>query len=63
MPNPSPDRNTPDLAVDRELHACPECGYQQGFHVAFVREKNREELRLELICPNCSARFNLNRYL
>jgi len=51
------------IEVTDELHACPRCDYTNGFHVAFVREGEGDSLRLELICPSCSARFNLNRHI
>ena len=57
------DRKTEPIEVADELHACPNCDYTDGFHVAFVREPDGEALRLELICPNCSSRFNLNRHI
>lgn len=43
------------LAVEQELSACPSCGYDAGFHVAF----RRRERVLEgiLVCPSCRARF------
>jgi len=55
------ERKTEPIEVANELHACPKCDYTDGFHVAFVREPEGDSLRIELICPNCSARFNLNR--
>lgn len=53
MPDPT---QTQDVRIEHELHACPQCPYEQGFHVAFVREG--QGLRLELICPSCGSRFN-----
>ncbi|MDP6634356.1 MAG: hypothetical protein QGG42_05625 [Phycisphaerae bacterium] len=55
------DTRAEPIEVAGELHACPRCDYTNGFHVAFVREADGDALRLELICPSCSARFNLNR--
>jgi len=42
--------------VDKELSLCPECGYEDGFHVSFAAQK---DLRFEviLICPRCSKRY------
>jgi uncharacterized protein YbaR (Trm112 family) len=57
------ERTTEPIEVADELHACPKCDYTGGFHVAFVREPEGDSLRMELICPNCSARFNLNRHI
>jgi len=56
-------RKTEPIEVADDLYACPACGYTDGFHVAFVREEQGDSLRLELICPRCSARFNLNRHI
>ena len=50
------------LAVHNTFQECPECGYQNGFHVAFKRvEPNGSEhkLTVELICPSCSAVFDI----
>lgn len=57
------ERKVEPIEVADELHACPSCDYTDGFHVAFVREAEGDSLRLELICPSCSARFNINRHL
>ena len=57
------ERTAEPIEVTDELHACPACDYSDGFHVAFVREAEGDSLRIELICPNCSARFNLNRHI
>ena len=57
------ERESEPIEVADELHACPKCDYADGFHVAFVREPEGDSLRMELICPNCSARFNLNRHI
>ena len=46
------------LQVKDELHACPSCGYKDGFHVSFRREGG--SLRIVLICPQCSARFDID---
>jgi len=47
------------IDFEDELSVCPECDYKDGFHVAFVRAAGA--LRIELICPSCSARYNLDR--
>lgn len=43
------------LTVEEELSACPSCGYDAGFHVAFLRKERR--LEVILVCPSCRARF------
>ena len=56
------------LAVENELHTCPDCGNPLGFHTSFVRAgtgKNspvrttREVFRVILVCPECGARFDV----
>ena len=59
----SEDTGAEPIEVADELHVCPQCGYDNGFHVAFVREPDGDSLRVELICPSCSARYNLNRHI
>ena len=46
------------VEVKDELHACPSCGYKDGFHVSFRRQGG--SLRIILICPQCSARFDID---
>ncbi|MGA2161697.1 MAG: hypothetical protein ABSG28_05805 [Methanoregula sp.] len=53
-----------------ELHICPSCGYEYGFHTSFVSVnagKDGKEspvkstgalYRVILICPECGARFD-----
>ena len=53
-----------------ELHRCPACGYEYGFHTSFVSVnvgKDGKEspvkstgalYRVILICPECGARFD-----
>ena len=53
-----------------ELHICPACGYEYGFHTSFISVnagKNGKEspvkstgarYRVILICPECGARFD-----
>jgi predicted RNA-binding Zn-ribbon protein involved in translation (DUF1610 family) len=53
-----------------ELHTCPACGYEYGFHMSFVSVnagKDGKEspvkstgalYRVILICPECGARFD-----
>jgi hypothetical protein len=55
------------LPVETELHACPECGYQLGFHTSFVRassprgpaRSSPDVYRVILICPECGARYDI----
>ena len=50
------------IDVNAALKECPECGYQNGFHIALKRvEPNGEKhkLAVQLICPSCSAVFDI----
>jgi len=55
------------LSVEDDLHVCPACGYEYGFHTSFLNmnaEKDnpvkctREVFRVILICPECGARYD-----
>ena len=48
-----------ELKAQRELHKCPSCGYQDGFHVSFKWNKMSSNGEIFLICPNCHSRFRL----
>jgi predicted RNA-binding Zn-ribbon protein involved in translation (DUF1610 family) len=54
--------------VETELHVCPDCGYERGFHVSFANiaaakdnpvKSTRDVFRVILICPECGARFDV----
>ena len=56
------------LPVENELHTCPDCGYELGFHTSFVSasasrdnpvRSAREVYRVILICPECGARYDV----
>ena len=56
------------VTVENELHTCPACGYERGFHTSFLGPgKNRdivpaaprEVFFVILICPECGARYNV----
>ena len=56
------------LSVGDDLHVCPACGYEYGFHTSFINmnsEKDnpvkctREVFRVILICPECGARYDV----
>ncbi len=43
-------------------HTCPQCGYENGFHVSFRRAtsgKPRDDVAVWLICPSCSTSFDV----
>jgi len=45
------------LEIGDTLDACPQCDYADGFHISFLREE--DAVFLILICPKCSARFDV----
>ena len=62
-----PEKITP-LKVTEELHTCPSCGYERGFHTSFLNvnsikdnpiKSTREVFRVVLICPECGARYDV----
>ncbi|TVL98956.1 MAG: hypothetical protein CV087_19905 [Candidatus Brocadia sp. WS118] len=45
------------IKIEQELHKCPNCGYEDGFHTSFVRTAE-ETCKIILICPGCHARYD-----
>jgi len=45
------------IEIEKELHICPSCGYDDGFHTSFVRT-TKETCKIILICPSCHARYD-----
>lgn len=65
MPDPGEIRM---LKPADDLHTCPACGYNLGFHTSFVNasankdnpiKSTRETWRVILICPECGARYDV----
>lgn len=65
MPTPGEIKN---LRIGDELHQCPECGYEYGFHTSFITidankdspvKSTREVIGVILICPECGARYDV----
>jgi len=50
-------KKTESIIIEKELHICPQCGYQDGFHTSFVR-LDEHKCRIILICPSCHARYD-----
>jgi len=57
-----------NLKIDDELHTCPACGYEYGFHTSFLTihankdspvKSTREVCGVILICPECGARYDV----
>ena len=54
-----------------DLHRCPACGYEYGFHTSFLSinvgndgkespvKSTKALYRVILICPECGARFDV----
>lgn len=57
-----------NLKIGDELHICPACGYEYGFHTSFLTmhagkdspvKSTREVCAVILICPECGARYDV----
>lgn len=43
-------------------HTCPQCGYENGYHVSFRRttpDEHGNDVAVVLICPSCSSPFDI----
>ncbi|MFW6162192.1 MAG: hypothetical protein ACODAJ_05440 [Planctomycetota bacterium] len=50
------------VGVPDQLRECPDCGYQNGFHLALKRlepSSGEHTLAVQLICPSCSSLFDI----
>ena len=56
------------IKVGDELHVCPQCGYDHGFHTSFARKHSGNDMpessartldQVILICPECGARYDV----
>ncbi|MFO0795761.1 MAG: hypothetical protein U0586_17050 [Candidatus Brocadiaceae bacterium] len=45
------------ISIEKELHICPQCGYEDGFHTSFVRV-TKGTCKIIPICPSCHARYD-----
>ncbi|MGD1004532.1 MAG: hypothetical protein ABR887_03850 [Methanoregulaceae archaeon] len=55
--------------MGNELHICPNCGYELGFHISFLNanagtnkmplKSTKEVHRIILICPECGSRYDV----
>ena len=52
-----------EVDVGTEFRTCTECGYGHGFHVSFAALRERDSLKLVLICPNCGARYDIGKVM
>jgi len=50
------------LAATNWQHTCPDCGYENGFHVSFrhvTPDPQGNNTAVWFICPSCSALFDI----
>ena len=52
-------RRARKIRVERDFSLCPVCGYTDGFHVVFSRGAEKGKYNAYLICPMCSAAYNI----
>jgi predicted RNA-binding Zn-ribbon protein involved in translation (DUF1610 family) len=61
-------REIKNIKIEDELHVCPTCGYELGFHTSFLKlysgkdspvKSTRDVYQVILICPECGARFDV----
>lgn len=45
------------VEIKRDLRKCPQCSYEFGFHISFL--KDGDDKRLILICPDCGGRYDV----
>ena len=39
---------------------CKECGYEDGFHVVFLTDREaHDNMLMHLVCPGCKQEYNL----
>ncbi|MEE8190765.1 MAG: hypothetical protein V3T79_04120 [Candidatus Scalindua sediminis] len=53
------NRKPEPVSIEKELHICPECGYEDGFHTSFSRVADKK-CKIILICPSCHAMYDVN---
>ena len=47
------------IEPEGNVSTCPECGYRDGFHVAFQFEDGSGKGVVILICPACHQQFEI----
>jgi hypothetical protein len=47
------------LPVDGTWHDCPDCGYDNGWHVFFKKAPGGKAAQMNLQCPGCKKTFDL----
>jgi len=57
------DTDIKRVDVTDEFRACEACGYERGFHISLGRRDGKDALRIILICPNCGARYDIQKAL
>ena len=51
------DYEVKSIEMKDEFKICPECGYKDGFHSMF--KKDKETTKWLFICPSCRSVFDL----
>lgn len=51
------DQEIKKLEMGAEFRVCPSCGYRDGFHSMF--KKDRDITRWLFICPSCHEIFDI----
>jgi hypothetical protein len=46
------------IALEKKFEVCPECKYEGGFHVVFMKRK-APLVKMNLKCPSCAAVYDL----
>ena len=52
-------RRVQKVRVERDFKVCPVCDYTDGFHVVFSRAREKGKYNVYLICPMCSAAYDI----
>jgi transcription elongation factor Elf1 len=47
------------IRLRKKFEVCPACGYTGAFHVFFEARK-APKVKMNLKCPNCRARYDLD---
>ncbi|UCF87470.1 MAG: hypothetical protein JSV71_01800 [Nitrospiraceae bacterium] len=51
------DYKVNSVVMEKEFKVCPSCGYKDGFHSMFRKEK--DVTRWFLICPSCHNVYDI----
>jgi hypothetical protein len=50
--------------MKERFETCSACGYENGFHIILINPSkgSPSEMKMELKCPNCTQKYDLNLY-